>query len=160
MVPLPTTHIHLTNPLQNRKVAPSPWDSPLWLGCDTWLQSRRGRFASWGINRTLSSLISSPYLELLLCYWIFPSSLSLLFIVLPSILLLRVLEQHVATRLSSWVIERLWRIWRNKEYSCCFLLLLRWSCSILLSFLLQVYRSRVEAPSKVFCLDRFVVVLS
>jgi hypothetical protein len=29
-----------------------------------------------------------------------------------------------------------------------------------LSFLLQVYRSRVEAPSKVFCLDRFVVVLS
>jgi hypothetical protein len=29
-----------------------------------------------------------------------------------------------------------------------------------LSFLLQVYRYRVEAPSKVFCLDRFVVVLS
>jgi hypothetical protein len=29
-----------------------------------------------------------------------------------------------------------------------------------LSFLLQVYRSKVEAPNKVFCLDRFVVVLS
>jgi hypothetical protein len=29
-----------------------------------------------------------------------------------------------------------------------------------LSFLLQVYISKVEAPSKVFCLDRFVVVLS
>jgi hypothetical protein len=29
-----------------------------------------------------------------------------------------------------------------------------------LSLLLQVYRSRVEAPSKVFFLDRFVVVLS
>jgi hypothetical protein len=40
---------------------------------DTWLRSKRGRFASPSINGSLFSLPNSPYLELLLCYLIFLS---------------------------------------------------------------------------------------
>ena len=52
------------------------WDSHFDLGFDTWLSSKRGNFAFPSINKSPPSLISSPSLDLLLCYHFLPSSLS------------------------------------------------------------------------------------
>jgi hypothetical protein len=89
-------------PSKPKSLHSSSLRSHLGLGFDTWQRSKRGHFASQGINRPLLSLISHHSLEY--CYaTIFLPSLSLsLFILLPFHLFLESLEQFCCYNLSLW----------------------------------------------------------
>jgi hypothetical protein len=82
-VPPTPPHSHFLIQAKPKSLRPPSLRSHLSLGFDTWQRSKRGHFASQGINRTPPSLISHHSLEY--CYaTIFLPSLSLsLFILLP-----------------------------------------------------------------------------